>query len=122
MRIASRLALLIVCALFATHRADAQATPFGTGCSGLFPEAQIGFAGSTTPGKNAQLFLTGGPPNTAVVLLVGTSDEQMPTGAPLPLDLSFVPGIHPGCQLYTSADLPSPHRRAPGPAIARPRG
>ena len=85
---------------------DAQATVFGSACSGLNPAPAISFSGSVTPNHFGTVHLTGAPPGGTVVLIVGTSDTSA-FGIPLPFDLNGggVPGVQPGCFLNVSNDI-----------------
>jgi len=75
--------------------------PYGSGCAGALSAPTIAYQGSITPGEHAAIELAGAPPGAFVFLYVGSSDSSSPWG-PLPLDLSFVPGVAPGCSFLTS--------------------
>jgi len=96
--------LLIAClALLGTHAA-AQATTYGSGCSGLLAEPEISHSGSTTPGAQGAVHLTGAPPNAVTVLIIGTS-KTVANGLPLPFDLTSIAGVNSGCALLASTEI-----------------
>jgi len=96
------LVLGLAAGLFGGTRAGAQLVePYGSGCSGPLSAPTISYSGSFTPGESAAIQLAGAPPSAFVFLYVGTSDSTSPFG-PLPIDLTGVPGVQPGCQFLTS--------------------
>ncbi len=102
---------LLLCSFFVLGFFEAtlaaQGTIIGEGCSGQMPAAPpiVALSGSTTPGKGASVSLTGAPAFSTAVLMIGNSASEMLDGTPLPLDLGFVDGMAPGCQLYQSTNL-----------------
>lgn len=98
------LALSAIVALAGSAPAIAQATTYGSGCSDAFPEPTISHTGSTTPGVQGTVHLSGAQPNGLAVLLIGQSN-LVGFGHPLPWDIGFISGIAAGCSLQSSADL-----------------
>jgi len=90
-------ALATAVSLFVLASAAAQASLYGSGCSGQQPAPQIAFSGSTTPGESATVHLTGAPPTGVAVAIIGTQQSSV--------DLSSTPGVNAGCTLLNSADI-----------------
>ncbi len=98
------LGLWLLTSLLGGSVATAQVVePYGAGCSGAVSTPTISYSGSFNPGKSAAIELAGAPPSALVLLYVGTSDSTSDYG-PLPLDLTGVPGVQPGCQFLTSGE------------------
>jgi N-acetylneuraminic acid mutarotase/glucose/arabinose dehydrogenase len=95
------LARVLAVALLASAAAAQIAVTYGAGCAGALSAPTIAWTGSFVPGQSAAIHLAGAPPGAFVFLYIGTSDESSAFG-PLPIDLTGVPGVSPGCQFLTS--------------------
>ncbi len=96
--------LIFAFTLLVGNRAAAQATTYGSGCSGTLPEPVISHTGSSTPGAQGAVHLTGAAPNATTVLIIGTSKTNS-NGLPLPYDLTSFAGVNAGCSLQCSTDI-----------------
>ncbi len=85
--------------------ASSQATLYGAGCVGLNPEPVIGHSGSLSPDQFSTVSLTGAPPGGQVIAIIGFNNEMFGPD-PIPFDVSHVPGVNPGCAVWSSADFP----------------
>ncbi|MGQ0553950.1 MAG: IPT/TIG domain-containing protein [Planctomycetota bacterium] len=101
----SLLLVLWLSSLFAaTVQAQSSSVIYGTGCGGALPAPTISFTGSNVPGEYAAVHLAGAPAGAFVVMQIGFSDTTSNFG-PLPVDVSGVPGVAPGCFLRNSSEI-----------------